>query len=603
MRRFFAIAMLIAGCGGAPSAPTLPDAPPAAPVNTLPATAAEAVEAIAAAYWDEQMRHSPTWRTYLGERGPHDAELGDPSPAERQRHYTVLAGLEAGLARLDLSTLDARERVVADALRAALRSDLDATVCEPWRWQVDQLAGPQVWFAELPGYHVVDDEARARGLVSRYRQVGPYFEQVVVGLREGLRAGYVAPRINVERVIAQLSAQLEVPVTESPYVATVRKRQVEGAAPPYPDFFAELGAAVEASVYPGLRAYLAFLKDELLPKARDAVGMSAMPHGEACYAAMIRSHTGLERSAEEIHRIGLDEVARINAEMDALAVKLGHPDGAAALEALAKRPDQRLDSAEALLAYNRELLARAQAALPQAFGRLPRTPVALRAIEPFRERDAPAAYYYSAPNDGSRPAYYYLNTWQPATRLLYKMPALAFHEAVPGHHLQIALAAENAELPEFLRNSGQTAFVEGWALYAERLADELGLYRDDVERLGALTYEIWRAARLVVDTGLHARGWTREASIAYLAKQTGHDHGEVVNEIDRYIIWPGQALAYKLGQIEISALRAELEQKLGPRFDRKAFHDHLLTFGALPLPVVRRHVEAAMGVAAGGEPR
>jgi uncharacterized protein (DUF885 family) len=216
----------------------------------------------------------------------------------------------------------------------------------------------------------------------------------------------------------------------------------------------------------------------------------------------------------------------------------------------------------------------------------------VKAIEDFRDKDAPAAYYYSAPDDDSRPAYYYVNTYQPETRLLYKMAALAFHEAVPGHHLQIALTSENGALPVFQRHVGQTAFVEGWALYAEHLADELGLYQTPEEKLGALTYEMWRAVRLVVDTGLHAKGWTRDQAIEYMVSHTGHRREEATNEVDRYITWPGQALAYKIGELEIRRLRDEARQKLGGRFDLAAFHDHVLRSGAVPLTTLRHEIEA-----------
>ncbi len=271
------------------------------------------------------------------------------------------------------------------------------------------------------------------------------------------------------------------------------------------------------------------------------------------------------------------------------------------LKTIAARKDQYAADAAALLEVNRELMARAMRALPRAFGRLPKTVIEVKAIEDFRARDAPAAYYYGAPQDASRPAYYYVNTDRPEVRLLYKMPALAFHEAVPGHHLQIALASENTALPVFQREMGHTAFVEGWALYAEGLADELGLYRTADEKLGQLSYEMWRAVRLVVDAGLHTKGWTREQAIDYLVAKTGHRREEAENEVDRYIIWPGQALAYKMGELEIRALRRTAQQTLGEKFDLRAFHDRLLAHGAVPLDVARRVVEAWIAeVKAGG---
>ena len=585
--------MLFPACGAAPTPTTAaPEAPPVAEVPAEPPAPRgppkdynEAVDRMAEAFWSELMRSSPTWATYLGDRS-RDAELTLPTAAERDRHNTVLAGLEAGLRRIDRAKLDPRHVLVADVLADTLARNLDATVCEGWRWQVDQLGGPQVGFAQLPVFHTVGDETKARALVTRYALLGAYFDTHVANLRDGLEAGMVSPRLNVERVIKQLEAQLAKPAAEMPYA-----KPLAVEPPPYVDFRAELTQAIDDHIRRGLQAYLSFLRDELLPKARTTVGVSSMPHGTVCYAAAIRYHTGLARTPEEIHEVGLAEVKRIGAEMRKVARTQDLPRYLARLKV---RPDQHLDTREALLEYNRKLLTRAQAELPKAFGRLPKTAVEIKPIEPFREADAPAAYYYPAPADGSRPGYYYLNTFKPKTRLLYKMPALAYHEAVPGHHFQIALANENAGLPDFMRRVGQTAFVEGWGLYAERLAGELGLYHTPEEQIGALTYEMWRAVRLVVDTGMHAKGWARQKAIDYLARHTGHDEGEVVNEIDRYIIWPGQALAYKLGQLEISRLRTEAEARQGDRFDLKAFHDRLLENGAVPLPVARRLVEAAL---------
>lgn len=584
--------LALAACGGAPppppdtaSAPEASAAPEPPPGPAPPKDWNEAVDRMAASFWAETMRHSPTWATYLGDRS-RDAELTLPTAEARDRHHTMLAGLEAGLRRIDRAKLDPRRALVADVLADTIARALDVTVCETWRWEVDQLGGPQIGFAQLPDFHTVSDEAQGRALVTRYERLGAYYDAHVANLRAGLKAGMVSPKLNVERVVRQLEAQLAQPVAEMPY-ATPLKVDPE----PYTGFREALTAAIDTQTRRGLKAYLDFLRGELLPKAREAVGVSAMPHGETCYAAAIRYYTGLSKTPDEIHAIGLAEVDRISKEMARIAHTEDLPRYLARLKS---SPEQHRDTPEALLDYNRKLLERAQAELPKAFGRLPKTKVELKQIEAFREADAPAAYYYPAPDDGSRPGYYYLNTFRPKTRLLYKMPALAYHEAVPGHHLQIALANENDALPAFMRRVGQTAFVEGWGLYAEKLAGELGLYRTPEEHIGALTYEIWRAARLVVDTGMHAKGWSRRQAIDYLGLHTGHDEGEVVNEIDRYIIWPGQALAYKLGQLEISRLRAEAKARLGDRFDLRAFHDRLLENGAVPLPVARRVVEGAL---------
>ena len=314
--------------------------------------------------------------------------------------------------------------------------------------------------------------------------------------------------------------------------------------------------------------------------------MASLPGGTALYAFRIRYHTGTTRTADQLHATGLAEVARIRAAMDAIARDRGF-DGLGALkDALAQDPGNFYASREAIVAHAQALLDEATSRLPDLFGRLPRTPCEVTPIEAHRERDAVAAFYNGPPADGSRPGRYYVNTHAPETRPRYNMPALTIHEAVPGHHLQIALAVENLGLPEFRRHGHFTAYVEGWALYSERLGEEIGLYDTDLERLGMYTYEAWRACRLVVDTGLHHLGWSRQRAIDYMTANLPLSEPEIVNEVDRYIIWPGQALAYKVGQLEILALRDRAKHALGARFSLKDFHDVVLGEGAVPLSVL-----------------
>lgn len=545
-------------------------------------------------YWEEQMRHAPTWATYLGDRS-RDGELGRASASEDERHIRALRGFAGRADLVNRKALDEDAQITAEMLAFVLKREIEVhDACQGRLWTVDQLSGPQTTFPELPNAHTVTTAKQGRDLLARYQQIDEYFGDVVAGLREGLSKGLVAPKINVERVVRQIREMLAQPVAESPFIAPVFK-SVEGAAMPKglgDPWKAQLLAAVEQSVYGGLRAYGEFLEKELLPRARESVGVGALPLGAACYAASIRAETGLDLTPDAVHRLGEAEVERISTEMAAVVKAAGGGELPAYLEAISKRKDQYLPDSAGLLEYNRELMARAMRALPRAFGHLPKTIIEVKAIEAFREKDAPAAYYYEAPQDASRPAYYYVNTFRPDTRLLYKMPALAFHEAVPGHHLQIALAAENTGLPTFQREIGLTAFVEGWALYAEGLADELGLYRTADEKLGQLSYEMWRAVRLVVDSGLHAKGWTRQRAIDYLVAHTGHRVEEATNEVDRYITWPGQAVAYKVGELEIRKLRNEAQKTLGARFDLRGFHDALLSHGAVTLGTARRLVEA-----------
>jgi uncharacterized protein (DUF885 family) len=322
--------------------------------------------------------------------------------------------------------------------------------------------------------------------------------------------------------------------------------------------------------------------------ARQEPGIWSVTDGEEIYALLASQHTTTDLSPDELHRIGREELDGIHQEMRAIMDQLG--DGAANLREFSERlthdPANLPTSREEIVQASEELLASAQAALPRAFGRLPRTGCIVKPIEEFRERDAPAAFYYQPSADGSRPGTFYVNTFEPGARPRHTLPALTFHEGVPGHHLQIALAQETDDLPAFRRLSAgwlAGAFVEGWALYTERLADELGLYPDARARFGMLGYQAWRACRLVVDTGIHDQKWSRQQAIDFFFDNVGLTERETVNEVDRYIVWPGQALAYKIGQREIERARRGLQERQGGRFDARAFHDALLEHAAVPL--------------------
>lgn len=579
-----ALFLPLSSCAPRPN-PAIPAEAPLAPPAALARVSDE--------YWRERLRVSPLWATYLGDRS-RDADLHDPSDVEHERHLAALRGFRAQLGRIDRAKLGEQERITADVLDLELSNALELEVCRERLWTIDPLNGPQVTFPELPSYHTVKDEKNARDLGLRYRAMKKWYEQHAANLRRGVAGKRVAPRIVIEKVRVQLDGQLAIPPEKSPYYAdAVKGFPAEWSPDVRASVEKELLASVKEGVYPGLQAFRDVIVKELLPAARDTIAVTAMPDGAACYEARVRASTGTAKTPDELHQLGLDEVARIRAEMTAIIRSgRGGTDVRWFLDELKKRPEQYLKSEEQLLDYNRALVKRATDALPRAFTRLPKTPIELKPIEAFRAKESPAGYYYNAPKDGSRPAYYYLNTHDPASRPLYNMAALAFHEAVPGHHLQIALANENEALPEFQRQLGQTAFVEGWALYSEGLAGELGLYLTREEKLGALGYESWRAVRLVVDTGMHAKGWSRDKALRYFLENTTHSEGEAIAEIDRYITWPGQALAYKVGQLEIRAMRADAEKALGPKFDLRAFHDRLLSHGAVPMTTARRDIEA-----------
>lgn len=577
MQRYLAIlSILVSGCMAAAE-------PKVAPVSR-----ADTPESIAADLWEVMMAQSPGWATMLGDRR-YDAVLPDVSEgvrqATRERKKTLLKRLEA----LNLGFLDGQSRITARVLAVILQQDLDREVCQFDLWSVDQLAGFQASLPQLATYQQIDSATAAAAYLTRLERIGVVFDQHIANLKQGLAGGYKAPRVAVERVLHQLDDMLATPAEASPYLGVMaRVRGLDAAAKN--TLRADIVTAVTKTVQPVLRRYRTYLNDAYLLSARDEVGVLANPNGQACYQALMREYSAGVLTAERLHSRGLSEVESLRQQMLHIAKEAGYSSIAAYAAALDHAPEQHVTSRDALLERARALVDRAQRALPRAFGRLPSLPVEVQPIETYREQDAPAAYYSPAANDGSHAAYFYINTYKPETRPLYNLEALTFHEAVPGHHLQLALAQGALDMPQIRRHMGPTTFIEGWALYAELMSDELGLYSSPAARFGMLNFQAWRAARLVVDTGLHALGWNRARAIAFMNDNLVLPETEISNEVDRYIIWPGQALAYMSGRMALQLLRQDAQKKLGPRFNLPDFHDHVLANGAVPLPVLREAI-------------
>jgi uncharacterized protein (DUF885 family) len=460
---------------------------------------------------------------------------------------------------------------------------------------VDPLGGPQVEFFNLADYTVIETPEDARKFVLRCRAMGKSIDDHVANLRSGLKRGRTAARDAVEKVAQQLDALLALPVSEWALMAPA-KAELKAWTPAQRDKFrTDLAAALDASLKPALSRYRDAIQKEILPAARPAekAGLVNLPDGIECYKKRIREETSLDLSPEELHAIGLEQVRAIREELSVLGQKVMRtPQVELIQHRLRDDPAMQFKNAAEVEAAARDALSRAKAAIPKWFGILPKADCEVKIMGMHEAPQSTIAYYRNPTKDGSRPGYYMLNTYKPETRPRYEAQALAFHEAIPGHHLQIAIAMELKGLPEFRKYEGVTAFVEGWALYTERLADEMGLYSSDLDRVGMLSFDAWRACRLVVDTGLHAKGWSRQQAIDYMMENTVLAENNIVNEVDRYITWPGQALAYKCGQIEILKLRDEGKKRLGARFDIKEFHDVVLRNGALALPVLKEQVEA-----------
>ncbi len=551
----------------------------------------ESIAAIAADYWDAQAAAAPTYASLLGDHR-FDDRMEDLSRAAAE----VLAGrldeIRERAEAVPPDSLPEQDRISRAALLEETRAHADLLRCHLQEILVDPMLGPHIELTSyVPQLTPVTAE-HAAAFVAKAAATAEFFDRAIAELRNGIAAGRTPVRTLAEKVLGQLDQHLAGPLTEDPFLRI---------APPA-GFGADEVAAwrdamaeqVRTVLRPAVARYREVVRGEVLPAARpdDAVGIGALPGGDEIYARAIRRYTSLDITPEEAHRVGLDEIARLGDEYRALGgPALGTTDLAEIYERLRNDPALRFETADQVQAQAERALARAEEATPDWFGLRPRAACVVQPIPEVGAADAPLAYYMPPSSDGSRPGIFFINLAEPATRTRYESEALAFHESVPGHHFQLALAQEQDDLPMFRRNTQQTAYVEGWGLYTERLADEMGLYSGDLERLGILSFDSWRACRLVVDTGMHAMGWTRQQAIDYMLANSPQARNNIVNEVDRYIGWPGQALAYKLGQREIFRLRGEAQAALGAGFDVKAFHDTVLGSGPLPLPVLGEVVE------------
>lgn len=548
-----------------------------------------ALAALLRDHWAALLDSSPTFATQLGVHA-YDDRLDMPGERERERWQQTRDELLGRARAIDPASLDALDRTTLELFVAELESGERGEVCESHLWEP---SNPLSLLATLADTQRVDTPAQAELLLARYREIGPFVDGHAADLRAGLQRGLVADAETLRRSIEMLERGLAVAPADSALRTPLRRiAALAGWTKDEREAFERaLEAALAEVVEPALRRHVALLRDELLPAARDAdhVGVGHLPIGEACYAARIQQHLSLPERADDLHALGLAEIARIDAEFRELgAQQLGTDDLPTILERLRSDPALYFDSAAAVESFARDSLAAAQAAAPRFFGRLPEVPCEVRAIPDY---EAPFTYvgYYRQPADG-QPGVYFVNTSEPHTRPRYEARVLAVHESVPGHHLQVALAQELPAMPAFRRYAGTTVFVEGWALYSERLAEEMGLYVDPLDHFGVLSFDAWRAARLVVDTGIHAKGWTRAQAIEFMTAHTALAPNNIRNEVDRYVGWPGQALGYKFGQLELLRLRAAAERALGERFDLPGFHDVVLGGGAVTLPVLRRRV-------------
>jgi uncharacterized protein (DUF885 family) len=549
----------------------------------------ETLGELAEDYFTTIMDASPFDATVLGVRG-WDAEVPDLSEAADDRTDRRLADLERRLAGVDPAGLGPQDRITRAMLARGL-ADRRAELAARWPELTVSatMSGIQTAVLGLVPKVTLATGEQAKDYLERCAKLGGCLDQAGDRLRAGLAAGRTPPALGVRAAVRQLDTYLAGPVADDPLLAP--------PPPPGTDptrFHDRLAEVVASSVRPAMARYRDLLAAEVAERARpdDRCGLAHVPGGEAVYLAAVAQHTTTDRDPAELHQLGLDLVATLAEEYRALGERvLGIADMDQVLDRLRHDPALRFGSAAEILQSGRDALDRAVAALPAIVGRVPRAPCRVDEMSAYEAKDAVLGYYQPPAADGSHPGVHWLNTSAPGTRTQYEYEALAFHESVPGHHLQFALAQELEELPRFRRFGYVTAFSEGWALYTERLADELGLYSGDLERFGMLSFDSWRACRLVVDTGLHQLGWSRDQAVGYMLANSALTRTNIENEVDRYVAMPGQALAYMVGRLELVRLRERAKARLGGRFDLRAYHDLVLGTGGVPLSVLAELVD------------
>ena len=565
------------------------------PASTTQSTSLAAqVDRLADSLFDAQLALYPEMGTQLGLPGADHGRITDNSLEGVRRAQAKMDALYVEAQAIDSSLLVGRPQEVTYAvLREALESERALRICRPELWGVaSYVNGWQAQYTDLALLQPVGSEALRGQALARADALPQYLANEITNLREGLRLGYSSPKIIVKNVMAQLDTILSAPAARSPFYSPA-ERDAD------PAFRQALARAIDQKIAPAIRGYREFLEREYLPKAREALGVSANPNGSACYRATIRAFATVDVSPDVVFETGVAEMGRIEAEMRTIAARsYDGEDLTSLLPKLRTDPRYTFKTSDEIIKASEATIVRAKKAMGAWFGRVPRADVIIQPYPEFRQKAGAPGQYQSAPDDGSRPAIFLINPSEPTAQSRADVENTAIHEAIPGHHLQVAIAKERTDLHRLSRYSFNSGFGEGWALYAERLGDEMGLYSSDLGRMGMLGSEAFRAARMVIDAGLHTRDWSRQQAMEYLMSRTVLSPRVAQGEIDRYISWPGQAPSYMIGRTEIMRLREKARGALGSAFDIRAFHDRVLEYGPVPLAFLRDRIDR--WIAAGG---
>ncbi|WP_260705872.1 DUF885 domain-containing protein [Edaphobacter flagellatus] len=541
--------------------------------------------------WEDRLKHSPEYASFLGDKRYND-QLSDYSIAEVNASLARGRAYLQRIGEIDVTGLSHQEVLSRDLMLHELTDDQEAAAFKEWEMPVNQFSG---FHTELPrlvdslSFETIKDYD---DYIARLKKIPAVFSQNMTNMMLGMDEHRIPPAYLLEKVLTQTETLANQKPADSPFARPLKKFPASISAADQKRISDEMLDAISTSVLPSYQRFARFLKAQYIPAGRKDPGAWALPDGDAYYAFRVRQSTTENKSPAEIHQIGLDEVKRDEAEMLAIVKKLGFSDIKSFSASLKTNPKEHPASKEALLDAYRGYIAQMQPKLPSLFGTLPKAKFEVVPVPAYIEKDQAAAYYNPGSLDGKRPGRIYINTYNATDRLLTSVEAVAYHEGIPGHHLQISISQELTGLPEFRKQSYYTAYTEGWGLYSERLGKQIGFYQDPYSDYGRLEADIWRAIRLVVDTGVHSQHWTRQQMVDFFHDHSSIDETNIQAEVDRYIAWPGQALGYKMGQLKLLELRQKAETTLGPKFDIRAFHDVVLDSGALPMDVLERQVDA-----------
>jgi len=549
----------------------------------------QALKSLLDEQWQYTLSTNPEFASILGDKRWND-KSSDTTPAAVARDLAKSAEFLKRFESIDTTGFPEQEELNKRLMVRNLREQQENAPFRSWEMPVNQMSGIHLGAASFPAFLAFDSAKDFDDYIARLRNFPGQMDGVTESMRLGMKDGLMPPKFLLEKVVTQTRGIAEQAPEKSPFAEPLTKMPKSVPAAEQDRIRKDLVAAVRDSVLPAYARFAKFLAQEYVPKGRSEPGMWSLPDGEARYAAAVKSNTTTNLTPEEIHRIGLAQVSEIEVQMLGIAKKMGFSSLKAFNASLEKNPDLHAKTGEQILDLYRHYIDQMYGKLPQLFGRLPKMKVEVKPVEAFREKEAAGAEYNQGTQDGSRPGRVEVNTSDPHGRKTISMESTAYHEGVPGHHMQISIQQELPTIPPFRQQGGYTAYSEGWALYSERLGKEVGFYQNPYNDYGRLQDEMLRAIRLVVDTGFHAKRWTREQVVQFFHDHSGTDEVEVQSETDRYIVWPGQALGYKIGQLKILELRDRAKKALGDRFDLRKFHDEILGAGALPMDVLEKRI-------------